>query len=78
MGKQHRQRDFLRDQFGAGSPPGVSYVWQAQGLETRAFGSVAMVGLTGEFSDVWQGKKLGDGGQGIEVKPEKGLRGRRG
>jgi hypothetical protein len=28
------------------------------GLERGVFGSVAMVGLTGEFSDVWQGKKL--------------------
>jgi hypothetical protein len=24
------------------------------------FGSVAMVGLTGEFSDMWQGKDLGN------------------
>ena len=37
-------------------PQGVSDVWQTQGLETRHFGSVAIVGLSGEFSDVWQGK----------------------
>src|SRR5260370_17232107 len=59
------------------TPGGVSYVWQTQGLETRIFGSVAMVGLTGEFPDVWQGKKLGDGGKGMEVRPRKELRGRR-
>ena len=41
-------------------PGGVSDVWQTQGLETLVFGSVAMIGLTGEFSDVWQGKDLGD------------------
>ncbi len=35
-------------------PRGVSQVWQGEGLETRAFGSVAMLGLTSEFSDVWQ------------------------
>ena len=35
-------------------------MWQTQGLETLVFGSVAMIGLTGEFSDVWQGKDLGD------------------
>ncbi len=34
---------------------------QTQGLEARPFGSVAMIGLTGEFSEVWQGKELGDG-----------------
>jgi len=33
-------------------------VWQTQGLETGVFGSVAILGLTGEFSDVWQGKEL--------------------
>ena len=38
---------------------GVSDVWQTQGLETRVFGSVAILGLRGEFSDVWQGKELG-------------------
>jgi len=40
-------------------PRGVSDVWQIQDLERYVFGSVAMIGLTGEFSDVWQGKDLG-------------------
>jgi len=43
------------------SPRGVSEVWQTQGLEIGVFGSVAVAGLMGEFSDVWQGKDLGDG-----------------
>ncbi len=43
------------------SPRGVSEVWQMQDLETSVFGSVAMVGLTGEFSEVWQRKHLRDG-----------------
>ncbi len=47
-------------------PPGVSDVWQTRGLETRVFGSVAIVGLTGRFSEVWQGRELG-------VKPEEKL-----
>ena len=57
---------------------GVSEVWQTLGLETRLFGCVAIVGLTGEFSDVWQIKKLGDGGQGAGVRQEKESRDRRG
>jgi hypothetical protein len=39
-------------------PRGGSEVWQVLGLETAVFGSVAILGLTGEFSDVWQGKEL--------------------
>ena len=35
-------------------------MWQAKDLRKGGFGSVAMIGLTGEFSDVWQGKDLGD------------------
>jgi len=31
-----------------------------QDLERDTFGSVAMAGLTGVFSDLWQGKELGD------------------
>jgi hypothetical protein len=42
--------------------PGGSDVWQTLGLETVVFGSVAILGLTGEFADVWQIKKLGDRG----------------
>ncbi len=41
-------------------PGGVSDVWQIQDLERCVFGSVAMIGLTGEFSDVWQIRELGD------------------
>jgi len=42
------------------TPWGVSDVWQMQDLERCVFGSVAIVGVTREFSDVWQGKDLGD------------------
>ena len=31
-----------------------SQVWQTQDLQERIFGSVAMIGVTGEFSEVWQ------------------------
>ncbi len=37
-------------------------MWQAKDLRERVFGIVAMIGLTGEFSEVWQGKELGDEG----------------
>ena len=36
-------------------------MWQVQDLERYVFGSVARLRLTGEFSDVWQGKDLGAG-----------------
>ena len=42
-------------------PRGVSDVWQIQDLERGVFGSVAIPGLTGEFSEVWQEKNLGNG-----------------
>ncbi len=35
-------------------------MWQAKGLREGIFGSVAMAGLTDEFSEVWQGKNLGN------------------
>src|SRR6184192_4463037 len=35
-----------------------SQVWQTQGLQERIFGSVAMIGVTGEFSEVWQIQEL--------------------
>jgi hypothetical protein len=38
--------------------PGGSDVWQQQDLERSVFGSVAIARLTGEFSDLWQGKEL--------------------
>jgi len=53
----HRLLDSRRRQ---GSPRGVSDVWQAKDLRRSDFGSVAMIGLTDEFSDVWQRKDLGD------------------
>ena len=31
-----------------------SQVWQTQDLQERIFGSVAMIGVTGDFSEVWQ------------------------
>ena len=42
------------------SAPGVSDMWQTKGLKEGDFGSVARKELTGEFSDVWQGKDLGN------------------
>jgi hypothetical protein len=36
-------------------------VWQITDLERGVFGSVAIPGLTGELSEVWQGKNLGNG-----------------
>src|SRR6266581_2483740 len=50
----------------ANTPKGVSEVWQTQDLGRCVFGSVAIVGLTGEFSDVWQSKKLGENGKHVE------------
>ncbi len=55
--------DNVTDRAGAGVtsrllPRGVSDVWQTQDLERCVFGSVAMVGVTSEFSEVWQGKEL--------------------
>jgi hypothetical protein len=33
-------------------------VWQVKDLREGFFGSVAVIGLTDEFSEVWQGKEL--------------------
>ena len=46
----------------------------------RSLGTCILNGCspTGEFSDVWQIKKLGDGGQGAGVRQEKESRDRRG
>ena len=38
-------------------PRAASYVWQILSIETRVFGSVAILGLTGDFPDVWQVKR---------------------
>ncbi len=45
-------------------PRGVLDVWQAKDLRKRDFGSVAMIGVTGEISEVWQMKGLGGTGLG--------------
>ncbi len=50
----------------ASTPRGASEVWQTQDLGRCVFGSVAIVALTGEFSDVWQSKKLGENGKNVE------------
>jgi hypothetical protein len=42
------------------TPRGVGSV-ATTGVVLSDFGSVAMIGLTGEFSNVWQGKDLGNG-----------------
>ena len=39
---------------------GVMDVWQTKDLWEGVFGSVAMIGLTGEFSEVWQIKGLAE------------------
>jgi hypothetical protein len=44
------------------SPPGDLGSVARKELAGGLFGSVAMIGLTGEFSDVWQGKDLGEYG----------------
>ena len=49
------------------APREVPYLWQIQSLETRVFGSVAILGLTGDFPDVWQVKDLGVGGSEIGI-----------
>ena len=35
-----------------------SQVWQGKDLRERVFGSVAMIRLTGDFSEVWQMQEL--------------------
>ena len=35
-----------------------SQVWQTQDLREGVLGSVAMIGVTGEFSEVWQIQEL--------------------
>jgi hypothetical protein len=47
-----------RDEY-MSAPRGVLDLWQAKDLREGVFGSVAMIGLTGEFSEVWQEKELG-------------------
>ncbi|PYU16885.1 MAG: hypothetical protein DMG37_01240 [Acidobacteria bacterium] len=33
-------------------------MWQTQDLQELVFGSVAMIGVTGDFSEVWQIQEL--------------------
>ncbi len=54
-----RTRENSKEKLNGCTPRGVSEVWQTRGLGTRVFGSVAIVGLTGRFSEVWQGRELG-------------------
>jgi hypothetical protein len=35
-------------------------VWQAKDLRDAVFGSVAIIRLTGGFSEVWQGKEISE------------------
>ncbi len=45
--------DGMTDRFLWAPPGGVLDVWQAKDLRKCDFGSVAMIGLTGEISEVW-------------------------
>ena len=47
------------------------------GLTNMCFGSVAMAGLTGDFSDLWPIRELVASGQGVGFRPGKKLRDRR-
>ena len=58
IGVPHRKLNVEGWNVESNHPRGVSEVWQTQGLETGVFGSVAIARLTGEFSDLWQGKEL--------------------
>ena len=49
------------------TPRGVSYVWQAKDLREVVFGSVAMIGVTGDFLEVWQRKGLAALWKKVEV-----------
>src|SRR5438874_2530659 len=50
-----------------------SQVWQTQDLRERIFGSVAMIGVTGDFSEVWQIQELATFWGNAEVR-EGGVR----
>src|SRR5437762_9985110 len=63
----------------SGMPPSVQ-VWQTQDLQERVFGSVAMIGVTGAFSEVWQiqdlatfWKKAGVGEERVRSAARRGL-----
>ena len=59
-----------------------SQVWQTQDLRERVFGSVAMIGVTGDFSEVWQiqdlatfWRKAGVGEGGVRSTARRGRMG---
>jgi len=52
-------RRVSRWQFTVGKGQGRgSQVWQGKDLREGVFGSVAMIGVTGDFSEVWQIQEL--------------------
>ena len=59
-----------------------SQVWQTQDLQEGIFGSVAMIGVTGDFSEVWQiqdlatfWRKAGVGEGGVRSAARRGRMG---
>ena len=59
-----------------------SQVWQTQDLQEGIFGSVAMIGVTGDFSEVWQiqelatfWRKAGIGEEGVRSAARRGRMG---
>ena len=59
-----------------------SQVWQTQDLRERVLGSVAMIGVTGDFSEVWQiqelatfWRKAGIGEEGVRSAARRGRMG---
>ena len=71
-----RVRNPVRDEYAFESlsagevqtPRAASYVWQILSIETRVFESVAILGLAGDFPDVWQVKDLGGGESEIGIR----------
>ena len=49
MAREEEEKEMKMGEGGRGSQ-----VWQTQDLRERVFGSVAMIGVTGDFSEVWQ------------------------
>jgi hypothetical protein len=63
-----RDDEYAFESLSAGEVHALSYVWQILSIETRVFGSVAILGLTGDFPDVWQVKDLGVGESEIGIR----------
>ena len=76
-------RRVSRWQFTVGKGQGRgSQVWQGKDLREGVFGSVAMIGVTGDFSEVWQiqelatfWRKAGDGEEGVRSAARRGRMG---